>query len=133
MNEDLILVTQKDFIRIKNVLSYQTGPDFENLDLELERAKIITDDEVPTDLVTMNSKVRFLNVDDDKEMTITLVYPSDANFKEGKVSILASLGSALLGLRVNQKINWAFPDGKTRSLKILEVVYQPEANQDWHL
>lgn len=133
MNEDTLLVTQKDFIRIKNVLSYQKGLDFENLDLELERARIITDDEVPNDLVTMNSKIRFLNVDDNKEMIITLVYPSDSNFKEGKVSILASLGSALLGLRVNQQIKWAFPDGKTRTLKILEVVYQPEANQDWHL
>ncbi len=133
MNADAILVTEKDYLRIKNVLSYQSGSDFEDLELELDRATIITDLQVPADLVTMNSKVRFLNVNDDREMTITLVYPSDADFRQGKVSILASLGSALLGLRVEQEINWQFPDGGTRTLRVLEVIYQPEANEAWHL
>jgi len=133
VNADAILVTEKDYLRIKNVLSYQSGSDFEDLELELDRATIITDLQVPADLVTMNSKVRFLNVNDDREMTITLVYPSDADFRQGKVSILASLGSALLGLRVEQEINWQFPDGGTRTLRVLEVIYQPEANEAWHL
>lgn len=133
MNDDVILVTEKDLLRIKNILSFQRSEDFENLELELDRAKIITDDEVPSDLVTMNSKVKFLNVQDNKEMVITIVYPSDANFAEGRISVLATLGSALIGLRVGQEINWMFPDGKTKTLRILEVLYQPEANQDWHL
>lgn len=81
----------------------------------------------------MNSQVRYLNVQDDKESVVTLVYPKDANSSEGKISILAPLGSALIGLKVGQEINWMFPDGKTRTLKILEVVYQPEAQGDWHL
>ncbi len=133
MNEDVILITEKDQLRIKNILSFQDSDDFENLELELDRAKIITDDEVPPDLVTMNSTVKFLNLHDSKEVTITIVYPSDANFAEGKVSVLASLGSALIGLRVGQEINWMFPDGKTKRLKILEVLFQPEANEQWHL
>jgi len=83
--------------------------------------------------VTMNSKVKFLNIQDNKEMFITIVYPSDANFAEGRISVLASIGSALIGLRVGQEINWMFPNGKTKTLKILEVIYQPEANEDWHL
>jgi len=133
MNEESILITEKDLLRIQHILSYQKSADFENLEIELERAKIISDDEVPSDLVTMNSKVKFLNIQDNKEMTVTLVYPSEANFAEGKISVLASMGSALIGLRVGQEINWMFPTGKTKTLKILEVIYQPEANGDWHL
>lgn len=133
MNEDVLLITQKDLARIKNVLSYQDSEEFEDLELELDRAHIITDDEVPKDLVTMNSKIRFINIQDDKEMIVTIVYPSDADFKMGRISVLAPLGSALIGLRVNQEINWKFPDNKTRTLKILEILYQPEASEDWHL
>lgn len=133
MNSDVILITEKDILRIKNVLSFQASSEFENLELELDRARIISDLEVPPDLVTMNSKVKFLNVQESREMIVTIVYPSDANFAEGKISVLASLGSALLGLRVDQEINWMFPDGKTRTLRILSVLYQPEANLHWHL
>lgn len=133
MSEDGILITEKDYLRIKHVLSFQKSEDFENLELELDRASIINDNEVPKDLVTMNSKVKFLNIQENREMTVSLVYPSDANFSEGKISVLASLGSAIIGLRVGQEINWMFPDGKTRTLKILEVIYQPEANGHWHL
>lgn len=133
MNNDVILITEKDLLRLRNILSYETSDEFENLEIELERAKIITDLEVPPDLVTMNSRVRFINVQDNKEMIAAIVYPHDANFADGKISVLASLGSALIGLRVGQEINWMFPDGKTRTLKILEVLYQPEANGHWHL
>lgn len=133
MIEDVILITEKDLLRIKHILSFQRSEDFENLELELDRAKIISDDMVPPDLVTMNSKVKFLNVQDQKEMIITIVYPSDANFAEGRISVLATLGSALIGLRVGQEINWMFPDGKTKTLRILDVIYQPEANSHWHL
>lgn len=133
MQTDAILITEKDLLRIKHILSFQNSDEFENLELELERAKIITDNEVPSDLVTMNSRVRFMNVQENKEMEVTLVYPTEANFSLGKISVLASLGSALIGLRKGQDINWMFPDGKTRTLRILEVLYQPEASQHWHL
>lgn len=133
MNEDVILITEKDLLRIKHILSFQKSEVFENLEIELDRAKVISDDQVPADLVTMNSKVRFLNIQDNKEMVVTIVYPSDANFADGKVSVLASLGSALIGLKAGQEINWIFPDSKTKTLKILEVIYQPEANKHWHL
>lgn len=133
MNEDAIFISEKNLLRIKHVLSFQRSKEYENLEIELDRAKIVSDNEIPEDLVTMNSKIRFLNIQENKEMIITIVYPSDANFAEGKVSVLASLGSAMIGLRVNQEINWLFPDGKTKTLKILQVLYQPEANGHWHL
>jgi regulator of nucleoside diphosphate kinase len=133
MNNDVLLMTEKDLLRIKHILSFQHSPEYQNLEIELDRAKIIADNEVPPDLVTMNSKVKFLNETEDKEMIVTIVYPPDANFSEGKVSVLASLGAALIGLRVGLQINWQFPDGKTKTLRILEVLYQPEANGHWHL
>jgi len=133
MNDNKIYVTEKDFMRLKNILDAHDGDEFEDLEIELDRAAVLSDTEVPKDLITMNSNVRYLNVQDNKESTITLVYPQDANSSEGKISILAPLGSALIGLKVGQEINWMFPDGKTRTLRILEVIYQPEASGDWHL
>lgn len=131
--ENVILITEKDLTRIQHILKFQKSSDFESLEFELERATIIKDEEVPADLVTMNTKLKFLNVQDNKEMIITIVYPSDSNFSEGKISVLAPLGSALIGLRVGQEIDWTFPDGKNKILKILEIIYQPEAHEQWHL
>lgn len=133
MDENKIYVTEKDYMRLRNLLDSFHGEDYEDLEIELDRAGVLTDAEVPRDLITMNSTVSYLNVQDNKESTITLVYPKDANSNEGKISILAPLGSAIFGLKVGQEINWMFPDGKTRTLRILEVTYQPEASGDWHL
>lgn len=133
MDTNKIYVTEKDYMRLKNLLDTIQNEEFEDLEIELDRASVLSDAEVPHDLITMNSTVRYLNLQDNKESTITLVYPKDANSSEGKISVLAPLGSALIGLRVGQEINWMFPDGKTKTLRILEVTYQPEANGDWHL
>jgi regulator of nucleoside diphosphate kinase len=124
MNNDVIMMTEQDLLRIKNILEFQNAEDFERLEFELERAKIISASEVPADLVTMNTRVRYLNVQENKELIVTVVYPSEANSEEGKVSVLTPLGSALIGLRVGQEISWPFPDGKTKTLRILEVLAQ---------
>jgi regulator of nucleoside diphosphate kinase len=68
-----------------------------------------------------------------KDYHLTLVYPKDANADEGKISILAPVGSALLGLQVGQHIDWPAPGGKTLKLELLEVKYQPEAAGDFEL
>lgn len=122
MYDDVILITERDYLRIRHILSTQNSDDFENLEIEIERAKIIEEQEIPTDLVRMNSTVRFMTLQDERVNTLTLVFPEEANFAEGKISILAPLGSALIGLRVGQEINWMFPDGKTKTIKILEVL-----------
>lgn len=121
MKEDVILMTERDYLRIKHILSFQNSTEFENLEIELDRAKIVEECEIPTGLVKMNTKFKFEVINDKKEMVITIVYPEEANFAEGKVSVLAPLGSALIGLQLNQEINWKFPDGKIKRLKILEV------------
>lgn len=122
MYDDVILITERDYLRIRHILSTQNSDDFENLEIEIERAKIIEENEIPSDLVRMNSTVRFMTLQDERVNTLTLVFPEEANFAEGKISILAPLGSALIGLRVGQEINWMFPDRKTKTMKILEVL-----------
>ena len=121
MQEDAILITERDYLRIRYILGKLNSEDYENLEIEIERAKVIDEKDIPTDLVRMNTTVTFITLQDEKKSTLTLVYPEDANIAEGKISILAPLGSALIGLRVNQEINWMFPDGKTKTIKILEV------------
>ncbi len=79
---------------------------------------------------TMNSTVRCREESSGKEYTLTLVYPEDVA-GEGKVSILAPVGTALLGLTIGQTIDWPAPSGKTLKLTLLEIEYQPEAAGDY--
>lgn len=93
---------------------------------ELERATIVDSSEVPRDIITMNSKVRLRDLDTDDEMEYTLVYPEDAKLSEGKISVLAPVGTAILGYREGDIVEWKIPDGVVR-LKVEKLLYQPEA------
>lgn len=133
MIDDTIIVTEKDYLRIGNLFKNLNSTEVEDLEVELERARLVPDNEVPSDVVTMNSQLIYYDFASDKKNTVTLVYPSESNPSEGKVSVLAPLGAALIGLRVGQEINWRFPDGKTHRLKVEGLIYQPERSGDWHL
>ena len=135
MDSDQIFLTEKDYIRIKSLFEHFSNLDFdkENLEIELDRARILADNEVPKDLVTMNSTLKYKKLRTKEEKVITLVYPSQLSKIENGVSILSPLGTALIGLSAGQEINWAFPNGKTERIKIIEIIYQPEASGDWQL
>jgi regulator of nucleoside diphosphate kinase len=94
---------------------------------KIERAEVITQDEAPSDLVTMHSIIRT------GDSNLTLVFPREADIDQGKISILAPLGMALLGARVGQTISWQARDGQSRTLVIESISYQPEACGHWHL
>ena len=129
-----ITVSSLDFERIEDLLEsglYRNSPGAESLRMELNRANVVAPHEVPPDLVTMNSKVLFLDEASKAEYGLTLVYPQADN-PPGAVSILAPVGSALLGLSVGQAISWQVPGGRELSLRVLDVVYQPEANGEYH-
>ncbi|WP_445769148.1 nucleoside diphosphate kinase regulator [Rheinheimera sp.] len=98
---------------------------------ELERAILVEPQQLPADVVSMNSTARF-RFADGKTSTLTLVYPKDANQSGSKVSILAPVGSALLGLRVGDTINWPLPGGDMSTITVEEVVYQPEREGAYH-
>lgn len=108
------------------------GLDVDRLDTELARAQIIDPKDAPRTLVTMNSQVTYEDSKSGKRQTVRLVYPRDANVAKNKISVFAPLGSALLGLREGQEIEWTMPGG-VRRIKVIEVVYQPEAAGDWDL
>lgn len=121
-NDDAILLTKKDYLRIRHYINQEDSEDLEMLEIEIERAQLIEDEaKIPSDLVTMNSVVKFKTIQDQKESSYELVYPHEANSSQGKISVLAPLGSALIGLRKNQTIDWKFPDGKTKTIIIIDV------------
>jgi len=106
-----------------------------NLDLlenELYRGVLVDPQDIPHDVITMNSKVSITDTDSGEKMTYTLVFPSAANITENKLSVLAPLGMALLGYRKGDVIKWPVPSG-VRKLKVDEIIYQPEAAGDYHL
>lgn len=133
-----ITLTEMDFLRLNSLMenqSYLNAREFgiEELENELDRARVIDFPEIPTDLITMNSRFKYHNLTDDKVCEMTIVYPHQADLEKRWVSVTAPLGAALIGLRVGDEVDWEFPDGETRRLKILEVLYQPELNGDLHL
>ena len=84
---------------------------------------------MPPDIVTMNSRIRLTDLDSAEELVYTLVYPAEADYAAGKISVLAPVGTALLGERVGNEIVWDVPGG-TRRLRIEELLYQPESSGD---
>ena len=102
---------------------------------ELERAEIAEPAQMPADIITMNSiaQVRLEEAGQGShERELTLVYPRDADGSAEKVSILAPVGSALLGLRVGDAIDWPMPGGRNARLHVLAIRYQPEAAGELH-
>jgi regulator of nucleoside diphosphate kinase len=99
---------------------------------ELNRAHVVEPDKVPAGLVTMNSTVRFRMEPEGKVFERTLVYPSGADGSPEKISVLAPIGSALLGLSVGDSIDWPSPRDGEMTVRIVEILYQPEAAGEFH-
>ena len=95
-------------------------PSLDGLRVELERANVVADDAIPADVVTMDSTVSFAEEAAGRQFELKLVYPNAAG-ADGTVSILAPIGSALLGLSVGQEIDWALPGGRSTKVRVLAV------------
>ncbi|GEM_PF-131547 len=129
-----LVLSSRDMERLERLLeseSYRRLPGMDALRNEIDRATVVAPADVPPGVVTMNSKVRFRDDSSDSQFELTLVYP-DAARSPDTVSILAPVGSALLGLSVGQSITWQVPGSRTLSLRILDVSYQPEASGELH-
>ncbi|MAB23659.1 nucleoside diphosphate kinase regulator [Pseudomonas neustonica] len=129
-----IVMTRLDVQRLEKVLDNMQAPLdlLEALEDEVLRARVVSHKRIASDVVTMNSTVRFIDEASEREFVLTLVYPEQAG-RPGTISILAPVGIALLGLKVGQSINWQGPQGRPLKLKIMDIVYQPEASGDFHL
>jgi len=128
-----ITISSLDAARLEKMLDSLEGkqiPNTDDLQAELDRANIVAPTEMPHDVVTMNSTVVFQIASSSAEFALTLVYPNDIGDGAGKISILAPVGSALLGLREGDEISWPKPGGGLLNVRILKVVYQPERAGD---
>ncbi len=131
-----IVVTRQDYDRLQVLvtagLDSPMRPRQPILDLrkELEQAVIVDPKDVPQDVVTMRSVVRLVDLDTKKEEEYRLVYPHEADIREGKISVLAPVGTAIIGAREGETIEWNVPNG-IRRLKIKKVTFQPEASGDF--
>lgn len=129
-----ITITSLDAARLERMLDSLSSNEFsdrDDLENELDRAHIVQPAEMPPDIVTMNSTVTFRVESSDKEFSLTLVYPNEADDSTKKISILAPVGSALLGLREGDQISWPKPGGGSLLVGILKVEYQPERSGDF--
>ncbi len=99
-------------------LSHRDPSDFEGLEDELNRAEVVPAANLPHDVVSMYSSVVYEDLDSGKVATIQLTYPEDASVEQGRVSVLAPVGAALLGLKVGHVMTWPLPDGRTARLKV---------------
>lgn len=134
-----IFITATDLSRLRKLVdlsrqSHDTRNQeyLDRLEDELERAEVVESQDIPADVITMRSRVRMTDLDSGKELTYSLVFPNEANFSEGKISVLAPIGTAMMGYRVGDTIEWQVPAG-LRRLRVEEICYQPEAAGDYHL
>jgi regulator of nucleoside diphosphate kinase len=131
-----IYITAFDHERLTRLLDRPWPPGHEGylgaLRAEVARAEVVAPRAVPAEVVTMNSTVALVDVDTGEVDEYTLVYPQDADAEAGKVSVMAPLGTAMLGYRVGDTFAWDVPMGRRR-WRVERVLYQPEAAGDYHL
>ncbi len=133
-----IHITQFDLERLRKLLfdaqstDYRKSEYLEKLQMELNRAEVVSPKDIPSDVVTMNSTVCIEDLDTKEEEIYTLVFPENADLGQGKISILAPIGTAMLGYEVGDSFEWDVPAGKRR-LRVKKILYQPEASGDYHL
>ena len=131
-----IYVTEPDYHRLSALIETtreRNGVDIEylkKLEAELDRAEIVDPKNIPDNVITMHSKVRLKDLVTGQANTYSLVFPTEADFSEGKISVLAPIGTAILGYKSGDTIEWSVPSG-LRRLKVDEILYQPEAAGDY--
>ena len=127
-----IVISRLDCERLEALLEQVDAQAYPELRSELERGELREPRAMPGDVISMNSRARFRDRDTGAEREITLVYPRDADGSGQRVSVLAPVGSALLGLRIGQAIDWPMPGGRSTRLEVVAIDYQPEAAGDFH-
>lgn len=126
-----ILITDVDLFRLRACMDRFGAA--EALMEELERANVVPSGQVPENVVTMNSRMEFEDIDTRQRRMVTLVYPKDADPKSGRISVFEPIGASLLGLSVGEVIRWPLPSGRKARLELRCICYQPEAAGDLHL
>ncbi len=133
-----IHITKSDYDRLSALLektregNRMDRENLKKLEAELERAEIVDPKDVSKKVITMRSTVRLKDLVSGEANTYSLVFPSEADFSQGKISVLAPIGTAILGYKSGDTIEWQVPSG-VRKLKIDKILYQPEAAGNYEL
>ena len=130
-----LILSSLDLDRIEALLAAIPSSAFAGkaeLQAELDRADVLPPEQMPPNVVTMNSTVQFSIVETGKELRLTLVYPRDQDGSADKVSIFAPVGSALLGLSVGDELAWPGPGGKAMTVRVTDILFQPERAGELH-
>jgi regulator of nucleoside diphosphate kinase len=129
-----IIMTESDRVKLQKMVSdiLLTEVDgtehVRSLDAEMRRAVVVPSGQVPPDVITMHSKA-LLSFDDGEDELYTLVYPDEADLSENRVSVLSPVGTAILGYRTGDVVDWDVPEG-SMAIQVKSVEYQPEAAGD---
>jgi regulator of nucleoside diphosphate kinase len=133
-----IYITEFDSRRLRELIDVaaqfgdkRTLRYLQELSDELDQADLLRPEDIPSDVITMNSTFRLQDLDNGEDAVYSLVFPADADSSRGKISVLAPIGTAVLGYRVRDTVEWDVPAGLKR-LTVREIVYQPEAAGDYH-
>lgn len=139
VQQTTIYITRTDRERLGNLIQLVRSQNdrahfayINRLEEELEEAEIVAPEEIPPDVVTMRSKVKLKDLDSGEDAVYSIVFPSEANNDEGKISILAPLATALLGYKRGDTVEFQAPS-RLRRLKIRKIIYQPESAGDYDL
>jgi regulator of nucleoside diphosphate kinase len=139
MNQQQIYISETDRVRLTNLIELvRSERDRANLSyarkLEdgLDFAEVVEPAQMPSDVVTMRSKLKLKDLQTNEEAVYSIVFPTEANVDEGMISVLTPLAAALLGHRRGAIVEFQAP-GRLRTLEILEILYQPESAGDYNL
>lgn len=130
-----IIINRLDAERLQRLIDDASDKDLfvaDALEEELERGEVIDPEEIPDDVVSMNSRIQFTDLTRNRQMIRTLVYPHSLSTTEDGISVMAPVGAALIGLRVGDVIDWNLPDGHQVSLRVDAVLWQPEREKQFH-
>lgn len=129
-----IYITRADMTRLRSLITSTktTRDDLSSLRAELDHAHVVEPADIPGDVITMNSQARLRDLESKEVMTFTLVFPEKASIEHDRISVLAPIGTAMLGQREGEEFEWEVPAGRVR-LKVVKVLYQPEAAKHYHL
>ncbi len=129
------MLTEHDMVELKRLIQSRAAfyrhdlEHIESLKRELDRAEVVTAAKVTPDTITMRSRVRVRDLGTGQMGVYAIVPPMDADVAARRISVLAPLGTALLGCQVGDVVEWQMPGGRRR-LVVDEVLYQPEAAGD---
>ncbi len=136
MKQRKIFITAFDKKRLDELIAVArefgeyTRKDLGDLVAELNRANVVESTKIPANVVTMNSKVVLHDLDTSEKETYSLVFPNEADASSGAISVLAPIGTAILGYQENDVVEWPVPSG-IRKIRIEKILYQPEAAGDF--